>query len=194
MNDPERLSEFLADFNKRHPLNPSNAPQAVKDVYGNMKAPDTNYGPPTGANADTAKYWANYFGYPDQYANNKVSVESKGKADAWVAGSQAGGLEQVRPIAAADVGFDFGNRNGGNLTEPKDIEAFRQAMHDPNFATMVGSMLARNNFNQAGDDPFRAEAGYRNGFGTLNDMERSGKPWPNPGYVRKMFPGQWNGQ
>ncbi|WP_243362155.1 hypothetical protein [Fundidesulfovibrio terrae] len=190
VNDPEKLSGFLADFNRRYPLNPSNAPQPVKDVYGNMKAPETNYGPPTGVNADTAKYWANYFGYPDQYANNKVSVESKGKADAWVAGSQAAGLNQVRPIAAEDVGFKFGDRKNGKLG-PEDAEDFRNAMKDPNFNSMVSTMYSRKVFNIEKGDPFKAEAGYNKGPYGFSP----GEPWKNEAqeYVRNMFPGQWDG-
>lgn len=188
------LSNYLTQFNKQNPLNPSIATKEVKDVYGNMKAPEINYGPPTGANAEAAAYWSKYFGYPVQYANNKVSVESKGKADAWVSGTQAAGLEQVRPVAATEVGFNFGELNkDGNLIDPAQAAAYKQAMSDPNFASLVGSMVARKSFNQAGGDPFRAEAGYNSGFGTLRRADREGRPWPNPSYVQNMFPGQWDG-
>jgi len=192
VKDPDKLSSFLTDFNKKNPLNPSAAPKAVKDVYDNMKAPDHNYGPPTGAARDASRYWFNYMGFNDQYADNKGSVESKGRPGEFVAGSQAAGLNQVRPIAAQDVGFMFGNLEGGKLKE-ENLAAFRKAMEHPGFNSMVGSMVARKGFNQAKGDPFKAEAGYNAGFGTLRKAEREGKPWPNPGYVREMFPGQWDG-
>lgn len=198
VNDPEKLSGFLADFNKRYPLNPSNAPQAVKDVYGNMKAPETNYGPPTGANADAAKYWYNYEGYPDQYALNKVSKESSGNPNAYAGGSNAAGLAQVTPQTAEAVGFNFFKQSPDKPNDPHartlNTEAWKAALADPNFSSMVGSLVSRKYFNLASGDPFRAEAGYRNGFGTINEAERAGRPWPNPGYIKKMFPDQWNGQ
>lgn len=192
------LSNYLNKFNQQNPLNPSNAPKAVQDVYGNMQAPDVNYSPPTGANRDAATFWYNYEGYPDQYAMNKVSFESSGDPNAHPKKGNAAGLAQVTPQTAEAVGFNFFKQNPDKPNDPNarvlDLEAWNAAMADPNFSSMVGSMVSRKYFNQAGGAPFRAEAGYRNGFGALNDAESAGKPWPNPGYVKKMFPGQWNGQ
>ncbi|GFK96069.1 hypothetical protein NNJEOMEG_03943 [Fundidesulfovibrio magnetotacticus] len=192
VKDPEKLSGFLMDFNKKYPLNPSTAPKAVKDVYENMKPPSSNYGPPKGSDKDAAEYWARYFGFPDQYAANKVSVESKGKADAWVSGSQAAGLGQVRPNAAYDAGFDFGPRDKyGNLRSQEHVQTFRKAMEDPGFNSMVSSMYSRMSFNVEKGNPFKSEAGYNQGpYGI-----KRGDAWTETArrYVQEMFPGQWDG-
>ncbi|WP_243311985.1 transglycosylase SLT domain-containing protein [Fundidesulfovibrio agrisoli] len=199
VNDPGMLSTHLEGFMKRNPLNPSSAPKEVRDIYGNMQAPGSNYGPPTGTAQEDVKYWSNYFGYPDQYGYNKVSVESKGKPDAYAKSTHAAGLEQVTPQTAEEVGFNFFNNQGTeDSKDPKrgtlDADAWKTAMADPNFSSMVGSMVARRYFNLAGGDPFRAEAGYRYGFGALQKAKRAGNPWPHPGYIREMFPGQWQGR
>lgn len=202
VNDPKLLANYLDKFNKQNPLHPGNAPKPVAEVFGSMKTPAENYSPPTGANGDAAKYWFNYMGYPDQYALNKVSKESGGNPNAYAAGSNAAGLGQVTPETARDVGFNFfkDNPNYPNQNNPKepkqllDESAWKTAMSDPNFGSLLGSMVSRKYYNMAKGDPFRAEAGYRNGFGKLLERERAGEPWPNPGYVKKMFPGQWNGQ
>ena len=47
-NDSGMLSTHLEAFMKRNPLNPSNAPKEVRDIYGNMQAPGSNFGPPHG--------------------------------------------------------------------------------------------------------------------------------------------------
>lgn len=202
-NDPEMLSNYLAIFNKNNPLNPTNASEGVRKVFGDMQPPSVNYGPPTGVNNDVANYWFSYEGYPGQYIYNKVSVESKGKPGAYNNSSDAAGLAQVTPIAAKDVGFNFMKPNpnydpNNKLKEPEyilyDKGAWRKAMGDPNFASMLGAMVARKTFNQAHGDPFRAEAGYVNGFGTLARKEKLGQPWPNQEYLREMFPGQWKGR
>ena len=192
VKDPEKLSGFLADFNRKNPLNPSTSPKAVKDVYDSMKPPARHYVPPTGENKDAAEYWARYFGFSDQYAANKVSAESKDKAGAWVPGTHAAGLMQVRPIAAEDLGFNFGERKGGNLKEPDKAQAYKNALGDPNFGSLLGMMSARKSFNTSGGDPFRAEEGYVQGpYGI-----KRGDPWSShtKQYVRDMFPYQWDGK
>lgn len=194
VNDPDKLSAFLQKFNAKYPLNPSNSPQDVQDIYANMKPPENNYSPPKDGDKDASTYWHNYMGFPDQYALNRGSVESSGNADAWRSGSQAAGLNQVRPIAAADVGFEFreklpNTKDGYRLA---DEAAFRQAMSDPNFNSMVSAMYSRKAFNIENGDPFKTEAGYKQGVYGI----KAGEAWEDKtnAYVKNMFPGQWSGK
>lgn len=189
VNNPEMLSNYLNQFNAQNPRNPSNAPKQVQGVFGSMTPPPQGYYPPAGEAKDAATYWYNYMGYPDQFAMNKVSKESSGNPNAYANKSDAAGLAQVTPETAEAVGFNFFNGTGDN--KQLDVAAWKAAMADPNIASLVGSMVSRKYFNLAKGDPFRAEAGYRNGFGTLDNAEREGRPWPNQGYIKKMFPGQW---
>ncbi len=192
VNDPDKLSTFLTEFNKKYPLNPTTAAPGVQNTYTTMQPPGSNYGPPTGAAKDAADYWFKYQGYPEQYAANKGSVESKGNANAWVPGSQAAGLNQVRPIAALDVGFDFKSKIPGQGNEPVfNQEAYRAAMNDPSFNSMVSSLYARKMFNLQKGDPYRAEAAYNKGPYSFQQDGSYAKGASN--YVRGMFPNQWDG-
>ena len=91
------------------------------------------------------------------------------------------------------MGFNFGelDTKTGNLQYPDQVAEYKKAMQDPNFASMIGTMVSRKGLNWAGGNPFKAEAAYNAGPGNVLKAERAGNPLPSQSYIKQMFPVQY---